>query len=186
MKTQKEYCPLLPVGEGLGMRANTPVEKELRMSKKEPLEISKIAGANRQIPRELLAKARELRKKQTPAEQILWQCLRGRRLFDTKFRRQHNIGQYIVDFYCYNAKLVIEVDGKIHDLPRQKERDLDRENWLKSHGLTVIRFTNEEVFDNLEMVLNKIVDYALPLTSTTFENTTSPPAPLSWSAFPSW
>ena len=75
-----------------------------------------------------------------------------------------NIGQFIVDFYCHSAKLVIEVDGEIHDRPEQKEKDLTRENWLKSNGLKVIRFTNDEVFNNLEMVLNKIADCTSPLT----------------------
>ncbi|MDM9586019.1 DUF559 domain-containing protein [Nostoc sp. GT001] len=91
-------CSPLPEGEGLGVRA----------------EISKLAGSNRQIPKVLLERARKLRKQQTPAEEILWKCLRNRRLLNIKFRRQHNIGRYITDFYCHEKLLIIELDGSIH------------------------------------------------------------------------
>jgi len=106
------------------------------------------------IPEALLQKAKELRQSQTPAEQILWECLRAKRLNGAKFRRQHNIGQYIVDFYCHAAQLVIEVDGGIHE--QQKERDGDRDAWLNAHGFQVLRFKNEEVRENLIDVLARI------------------------------
>ncbi|NJK51258.1 endonuclease domain-containing protein [Candidatus Gracilibacteria bacterium] len=120
-------------------------------------EISKLSGCNRQIPRELLGRARELRKQQTSAEAILWECLRDRRFFKAKFRRQHNIGQYIVDFYCHAGLLAIEVDGAVHDA--QQVKDADRDEWMQSHGLTVLRFRNDEVFDELEKVLGAIALY---------------------------
>lgn len=120
-------------------------------------EISKLSGCNRQIPRELLQRARELRKQQTSAEAFLWECLRDRRLLKAKFRRQHNIGQYIVDFYCHAALLAIEVDGAVHD--SQQVRDADRDEWIQSQGLTVLRFRNDEVFDELEKVLRAIALY---------------------------
>ncbi len=116
--------------------------------------ISELAGIKRHIPEVLLERARELRRIQTPAESILWECLRDRRLWDTKFRRQHNIGRYIVDFYCHQHRLVIEVDGEIHQY--QQTEDEIRENWLRSQGFRVIRFTNDEVFHNLSAVLEEV------------------------------
>ncbi|MDJ1178920.1 DUF559 domain-containing protein [Roseofilum sp. BLCC_M91] len=117
-------------------------------------DVSQLAGARRMIPEALLQRAKELRQSQTPAEQILWECLRAKRLQGAKFRRQHNIGQCIVDFYCHGAKLVIEVDGGIHE--QQKERDADRDNWFADHGFRVLRFKNEEVTENLIDVLARI------------------------------
>ena len=67
-------------------------------------DLSRLAGCHRRIPEQLLYRARELRQQQPPAEQILWSCLRGRRLSGAKFRRQHNIGRFIADFYCHEAQ----------------------------------------------------------------------------------
>ena len=86
---------------------------------------------------------REQRKQPTAAEAALWDLLRGRRSLDLKFRRQHAIGPYIVDFYCAAAQLVIEVDGPIHD--QQREDDADRTALLEANGLRVLRYKNEEV-----------------------------------------
>ena len=106
--------------------------------------------------------ARELRKNQTPAEKLLWANLRNRRLAGHKFLRQHPIAYlgynnyhryFIVDFYCAEKKLVIELDGKIHDF--QKEYDENREAILTDLGLKVIRFKNEELED-IRNVLDKI------------------------------
>ncbi|MBW4622611.1 MAG: DUF559 domain-containing protein [Cyanosarcina radialis HA8281-LM2] len=118
------------------------------------LEISQLSGCQRQIPREILQRARELRKQQTSAEELLWECLRDRRFLKAKFRRQHNIGKYIADFYCHAALLAIEVDGAVHD--SQLVGDADRDEWMQSHGLKVLRFRNDEVFDELEQVLGAI------------------------------
>jgi very-short-patch-repair endonuclease/SAM-dependent methyltransferase len=118
---------------------------------------NKLAGRERQIPQVLLQRARELRQKQTPAEKVLWECLRDRRLFEAKFRRQHNIGQYIADFYCHEAKLVIELDGDIHQ--NQQERDGDRDQWMQSHGFNVIRFSNQAILDYPEETLTQISSF---------------------------
>ena len=123
--------------------------------------ISKLAGQLRQISKALLQRARELRQNQTPAEQILWECLRDRRLCDAKFRRQHNLGQYIADFYCRAAQLVIELDGEIHQT--QQVRDGDRDQWMQTNGFTVLRFSNDDIFVNLEQVLSAILAQLQPI-----------------------
>lgn len=119
-------------------------------------ELSKIAGCRRQISRQLLQYARELRQRQTSAEEVLWECLRDRRLFNAKFRRQHNIGRYIADFYCHSTRLVVEVDGEIHNL--RQLQDAARDAWMREHGLTVLRFTNDRVLNQLEGVLIAIAE----------------------------
>lgn len=98
--------------------------------------------------------ARLMRHEPTPAENALWQRLRNRKVANTKFRRQHAIGRYIVDFYAASANLIIEVDGPIHD--STQEQDAIRQEWLESQGLRVIRFTNEQVLQNIETVLTTI------------------------------
>jgi very-short-patch-repair endonuclease len=107
-----------------------------------------------------LQRAQELRKQQTPTEQILWECLRDRRFLNAKFRRQHNIGQFIADFYCHAARLVIKLDGEIHN--HQKIEDANRDEWMQAHGLTVLRFGNGEVLDNLGEVLGVIAEVLEP------------------------
>ena len=97
-----------------------------------------------------------LRKTQTDAEDIIWQSLRNRKMLGFKFRRQHPLQKYIADFYCHEAKLVIEIDGGIHNQIENKEHDNGRSFELEELGITVIRFTNKEVEDNLEKVLNSI------------------------------
>jgi very-short-patch-repair endonuclease len=100
--------------------------------------------------------ARNMRKNHTAAEDLLWQNLRGRKLGEHQFRRQHPVAGFIADFYCHEAKLVIELDGKIHDLKEQNEYDGGRTYELKEHELRVIRFTNEEVERNILAVLADI------------------------------
>jgi very-short-patch-repair endonuclease len=104
----------------------------------------------------LILRARELRKRMTPAEAVLWAYLRNQQLDGKIFRRQHPIDKFIVDFYCHRFKLVIEVDGGIHKDPVVSERDKNRTSELESFGLKVIRFTNEDVINNTETVINKI------------------------------
>jgi|MDTD01.3.fsa_nt_gb very-short-patch-repair endonuclease len=94
---------------------------------------------------------RELRKEPTEAEAFLWKILRGKNINGRKFRRQHSIENYIVDFYCAEEKLVIELDGKIH--LNQKEMDFERDKRLKELGYNVLRFENERVFRELEKVV---------------------------------
>ena len=107
----------------------------------------------------LLDQARELRQKQTPAEAILWEMLRTKRFYGLKFRRQHQIGTFIADFYCHQHHLVIELDGSIHNLPEQQQRDRAKEIYLQSIGHTILRFTNQAVFNDLEMVLSTIAQH---------------------------
>ena len=103
----------------------------------------------------LLKHAKRMRKDSTAAEEILWQALRNRNLAD-KFRRQHLIEDYIVDFVCLERKLVIEVDGEYHNLEEQKEADDLRTKYLNFYGYQVLRFTNQEISSQLAEVLEKI------------------------------
>lgn len=100
--------------------------------------------------------SKALRRNQTEAEEIIWQCLRNRKILNFKFRRQHPVGKYIADFYCHEAKLIIEVDGEIHNNPENQEYDQNRTDQLNEIGITVIRFTNEDVNNNLDEVINAI------------------------------
>ena len=105
----------------------------------------------------LIEEAKRMRKEPTDAEAALWELLRDKKLGD-KFRRQHLIDDFIVDFVCLSKNLVIEVDGGYHSDPTQKEYDQQRTLYLNEKGFKVIRFTNEEVLGNTEAVLTKIKD----------------------------
>ena len=100
--------------------------------------------------------ARELRKEQTPAEERLWSYLRKKQLCGFKFRRQHPIGTYIVDCYCPSCRLVVEIDGDSH--AEREDYDAVRTAWLEVQGCRVIRFTNREVQNEVEVVLGEIVE----------------------------
>ena len=106
----------------------------------------------------LKAFARENRKNATLAETVLWEYLRNEALGE-KFLRQHIIGDYIVDFVSHHGGLIIEVDGGYHSEPRQKEDDQLREQELERMGYHVIRFSNEEVLDEIESVIEQIERY---------------------------
>jgi very-short-patch-repair endonuclease len=99
-------------------------------------------------------RARELRKAMTPAEVKLWLALRKRQVNGLKFRRQHPIGSFIVDFYCAEHRLVVEIDGKIHH--HQHQADSDRSSVLADLGYRVIRFSNEMVENDIGSVLSVI------------------------------
>ena len=101
-------------------------------------------------------RSRELRQPQTPAETTLWQYLRNRNL-GYKFRRQHPIAQFIVDFYCADAKLCIELDGSQHFEPDQAEYDKARTEYLEELGYTVIRFTNDNIRYDIQAVADEIM-----------------------------
>src|ERR1700739_4124085 len=103
----------------------------------------------------LFANARLLRRNMTHAELKLWSYLKDKPL-GFKFRRQHPLGIYIADFYCHWAKLVIELDGRIHERTGIKENDKVRQKILEDEGLKVLRFSNEEVFNDIDTVLDKI------------------------------
>ena len=100
--------------------------------------------------------ARMNRKKSTPAEECLWVALRDKKLDGWKFRRQNVIGEFIADFCCSETKLIVELDGAIHDSRAAQIADAMRTEFLNAKGYTVIRFRNEEVLGNLSDVLNVI------------------------------
>lgn len=100
--------------------------------------------------------AKSLRKSTTVAEDVLWNELRNKKFEGLKFRRQHPVGNFIADFYCHELKLVIEVDGGIHNKPENKEYDTGRTFELNRNNLQVIRFSNEEVEKDLSGVLEKL------------------------------
>jgi very-short-patch-repair endonuclease len=102
--------------------------------------------------------AREQRRQPTPAEKKLWDALRGRRLAGLKFRRQHPYGQFVLDAFCVEHQLEVEVDGDVHDDLAQAARDAERTKFLKERGIRVLRVSNEEVENNLRDVLRRIVD----------------------------
>ncbi len=101
-------------------------------------------------------KRRQLRQNLTPAEASLWKMLKGKQLMSRKFRRQHSIGHYIVDFYCAEERLIIELDGEVHKY--QSDYDFERTQYLESLNYKVIRFENRLVLETPEAVLNAITD----------------------------
>ena len=96
---------------------------------------------------------KDLRNNATPAEAQLWNALKKRQLAGRKFRRQHSIGPYIVDFYCPGERLVIELDGASHDGPLRSEYDAERQAYLEAKDIRVIRFENKQVFEDPDGVL---------------------------------
>jgi very-short-patch-repair endonuclease len=124
--------------------------------KKNPLKADDMwKGASPQI----FFYAKHLRENLTEAEEILWSELRNNKLEGYKFRRQHPLNNYIADFYCHKLKLVIEIDGGYHQTTEQKQLDAERTEMIEFQGLQVIRFTNEEVIQDIKNVLNKIKEY---------------------------
>ena len=107
---------------------------------------------------EFKEKRRELRKNSTVTERILWDKLRDNQLFDIKFKKQFGVGIYIIDFYCPKAKLAIEIDGSVHESKDAKEYDKIRDEYISSLGINTIRFKNDEILNNLDVVLNKIIN----------------------------
>jgi very-short-patch-repair endonuclease len=109
--------------------------------------------------------ARLLRKRPTETEKLLWRYLRSKQIDGFKFRRQQPIDNYVVDFVCFDKKIIIEVDGGQH--AADKEKDIERDNYFKKHGFKVLRFWNNDVFKNIGGVLEKIRENCLsrpPLT----------------------
>jgi len=108
---------------------------------------------------------RELRKESTEAEKLLWAELRNRKLNGLKFRRQHPLDKFIVDFYCNEKKLVVELDGDVHDQKVNNEYDEARTAMLAGLNIIVLRFKNEDVINNMKDVLKKISGAADMLNS---------------------
>ncbi len=104
----------------------------------------------------LYQNARELRERMTLAEQILWEELRMKKLDGLKFRRQHPIGIHILDFYCHAKKIGIELDGGYHDEGHQKKLDEERTEILELQNIKIIRFKNEEIINQIDLVLREI------------------------------
>ena len=148
-----------------------------REGAKSPLEGEKQRGlwdtADPALYEQLKEHAEDMRKNPTEAESAMWEMLRGKNL-DAKFRRQHIIGDYIVDFVCLDKQLVIELDGGYHNDPEQQELDRQRTNFLQSKGFSVLRFTNEEVLGNTDETLTVISNALkyLPLGSSPLEGET--------------
>ena len=105
-------------------------------------------------PKYVVELAREMRSGMTESESILWEYLRNKRFYGLKFKRQHPIGRYIADFFCHSLKLVIELDGSIHD--NRKEYDKNRDDYLSACGYNILRISNEEITDSAETALEKI------------------------------
>ena|SRR3989338_2974260 len=116
-----------------------------------------------------LSLKRKMRSEMTPDENKLWLKLRGHQFQNLKFRRQHGVGPYILDFFCAEKRLAVEVDGDVHALDIQKERDRERENYLREMGVTIIRYTNNDIFGNIDGVMEDLFRKATA--------TLPPPAP---------
>ncbi|MBC1236858.1 endonuclease domain-containing protein [Nostoc sp. 2RC] len=119
--------------------------------------------------------ARQMRHKPTSAENHLWQYLRNRLLLGYKFRRQHSIDRFIVDFWCSQAQLIIEVDGAIHQYTQAE--DAIRQQFLETQGYKILRFSNEAVLYNTNEVLNKIQSFLLSQPPKTSPSPSYSPSP---------
>jgi very-short-patch-repair endonuclease len=108
--------------------------------------------------------ARNLRRNESDAERKLWSKLRSRQFENLKFRKQHPIGKYIVDFVSFEKKIIIEVDGSQHMEPRNNEKDMERTKYLEDEGYTVLRFWNNDVLTNIEGVGLKLLEQIDTLT----------------------
>ena len=114
----------------------------------------KTTRAMRGTTPEIERRARELRAHMTAAEERLWQAIRGKQIDGLRFRAQHPVGRFILDFYCPARKLIIEIDGESHD--EQLDRDSERSAILESYGYLVVRFSNAEVHSGLADVVDRI------------------------------
>ncbi|MBN2084590.1 MAG: endonuclease domain-containing protein [Anaerolineales bacterium] len=119
------------------------------------------------------AEAKTLRRWMTRAERLLWGKIRNNQLENIHFRRQQIVAGFIVDFYCHQASLVVELDGAVH--LHNKEADFERDTLLKGMGFRIIHFTNEEVLSNMNLVLGKILDMC---ASDLTPPSPAPPPPL--------
>ena len=119
---------------------------------------------------------RRLRQESTKAEQVLWQELRGRKL-GYKFRRQYSLGNCILDFYCDALRLCIELDGPVHDDPKQKQHDRARDAWLVKQRVHILRFQNDEALFEREKVLQKIQGVCEVLAKTKLPSADTQPLP---------
>jgi very-short-patch-repair endonuclease len=122
----------------------------------------------------MLEAARQLRRKSTRSEAMLWRALRRKHFHGTKFRRQHPLGRFVLDFYCHEQRLAIEIDGSVHDTPDAIAHDGDRQTIIEASGIRVLRVRAEDVERNLSMVLRAIgVALSEPLPSSRRDDTLS-------------
>jgi very-short-patch-repair endonuclease len=138
-------------------------------------------------PKKLTPLARNLRKQDTWAEKLLWNWLRDRRFSAYKFRRQHAFGEYILDFFCVDAFLNIELDGSQHGFPEHKKKDEERDAWLEQAGIKVLRFWNSHLRRDKEWIRETIwrelqqraphplPDYCRPMIQETVNNNRKSP-----------
>lgn len=99
---------------------------------------------------------KDLRNHDTQSERVLWNCLKHSQLLGYKFRRQHGVGNYVLDFYCPELKLAIEIDGPTHDTEPSKIRDAQRQAFVESYGIRFLRFTDDEVSQDVDSVAGRI------------------------------
>ncbi len=116
-------------------------------------------------PEHIAANAKRLRQKLSAPEARLWIRLRERVSDRPVFRRQHPIGPYVLDFYCAKAHLAIEIDGASHDMGDRPQRDMQRDAWLKEHGVTVVRIPAVDVLRRIDDTIDAIVRLAVELSS---------------------
>lgn len=121
---------------------------------------------NQRVTDEKVIRSRELRKDMTLAEDVFWEMVRGKKMFGLKFRRQQIIDGFIVDFYCDSIGLCVEIDGDIHDNEEQKNYDRLRDEAISLRKLNILRFTNDDVLNRKEKVIEKIKDLTPALRAT--------------------
>ena len=146
-------------GEGL-RRANSPLDFvfELRAPRDIQMKRERQYRGGYQLAG-LSTPARELRRKQTSAEALLWQLPRDRQLLGFKFRRQHQFGDYVIDFYCREARLVIECDGSAHESNERWHHDQERDAYMTGQGVRVLRFPNDRILSDPASVLEEIAEH---------------------------
>lgn len=127
-------------------------------------------GMHKGAPANSFIKTRNLRLNMSTSEKKLWELLKDKRFQGYKFRRQHPIHIYIVDFYCHELGLIIEVDGEYHNDPLQISKDLERSDLLKFQDLHIIRFTNDQVLNSIGNVLNDLKQYIIDIFPPPKEN----------------
>ena len=157
-----------PLPEGEGLQKNPRPEGEGLNNNPRPLgeggpELVEGPGEGKTVVApNLLKLARKLRTEQTDAEQMLWHLLRSRRFFKAKFRRQHPVAPYVLDFYCHEERLGIELDGGQHNEPDKRHTDKERTAFLESKGIRILRFWNNEVLQETEAVLERLYQTLTP------------------------
>src|SRR5581483_6362873 len=106
-----------------------------------------------------IEKRRRLRNEMPKAEMLLWQLIKGKQVSGYKFRRQYSVGIYVLDFYCPTLRLAIEIDGSSHDGDDAQEYDTARQQYIEALGIQFLRFTNSDIYNNLEGVITKITNH---------------------------